>query len=125
MKLHAGALNSDCKLCILMGRINNSYYSTTPASTAGPATPTTATPTATPTGVSSAVSSGKDGRRRHADHSLLLVPMDSAGLKVVRALNVMGFDDAPRTYGDYYNTTTATTTTTTRTTTTTTISQLD
>ena len=124
MKLHAGALNSDCKLCILMGRINNSYYSTTPASTAGPATPTTATPTGTPTGVSSAVSSGKDGRRRHAYHSLLLVPMDSAGLKVVRALNVMGFDDAPRTYGDYYNTTTATTTTATRTTTTT-ISQLD
>jgi acyl-CoA dehydrogenase len=33
--------------------------------------------------------------RRHAQQSMILVPMDSAGITVERALNVYGYDDAP------------------------------
>lgn len=32
---------------------------------------------------------------RHARHSMLLVPMDSPGLRIVRPLQAFGFDDAP------------------------------
>ncbi len=32
---------------------------------------------------------------KHSQHSMILVPMDTAGLQVVRALEAFGFDDAP------------------------------
>ncbi len=32
---------------------------------------------------------------KHARHSMILVPMDTLGLRVVRALDAFGFDDAP------------------------------
>ena len=35
------------------------------------------------------------GGERHQQHSMILVPMDSAGLAVVRTLRVFGYDDAP------------------------------
>ena len=44
-----------------------------------------------------AILMGKTDReaRRHAQQSMILVPMDSAGITVERALNVYGYDDAP------------------------------
>ena len=60
-----GAMSSECKLCILMGKMATS------------------------------TSQGRQ-RGRHEQQSMMLVPMDAAGLRVLRPLSVFGFDDAPR-----------------------------
>jgi len=60
-------MNSECKLCILMGKITGTAAASS----------------------SSSVSS-------HRQQSMILVPMDAAGVKVLRNLSVFGFDDAPR-----------------------------
>jgi len=72
-----GAVNCHCKLCILMGKITHNPTSTTSTTT------------------SSKVH--VRARGAHERQSMILVPMDSDGLRVIRPLNVFGFDDAPRT----------------------------
>lgn len=37
---------------------------------------------------------------RHAQHSVLLVPMRTAGVRIVRPLDVLGFDDAPHGHAE-------------------------
>jgi alkylation response protein AidB-like acyl-CoA dehydrogenase len=42
----------------------------------------------------------KDPREVYQQHSLLLVPMKSAGVRVIRPLTVFGFDDAPGAHAE-------------------------
>lgn len=37
---------------------------------------------------------------RHAQQSMILIPSDTPGLKVVRALNILGYDDAPHGHAE-------------------------
>ncbi|MEY2953961.1 MAG: hypothetical protein RLZZ401_2048 [Pseudomonadota bacterium] len=39
---------------------------------------------------------------RHSQQSMVLVPADAKGIRVVRALNVMGYDDAPHGHVEMY-----------------------
>jgi len=41
------------------------------------------------------VSDDTVSRGRYDQHSLILIPMNTAGVRVLRPLNVFGFDDAP------------------------------
>ena len=36
----------------------------------------------------------------HLRHSIVLVPMDSPGLEIIRPMRVMGFDDAPHGHAE-------------------------
>ena len=39
---------------------------------------------------------------RHSQQSMVLVPADAKGIRIVRALNVMGYDDAPHGHVEMY-----------------------
>ena len=41
------------------------------------------------------VSDDTVSRGRYEQHSVILIPMSTAGVRVLRPLNVFGFDDAP------------------------------
>lgn len=69
-------MDSRCKLCIVMGKVTISGDTLL-------------------TGQGHAVGQGR-GRGRHDEQTMVLVPMDSAGLRIVRSLNLFGYDDAPR-----------------------------
>ena len=62
----SGAAHPNCRICIFMGRVD-----TGDGEAANQALP------------------------RHKRHSMVLVPMDTTGVKVVRPLRALGFDDAP------------------------------
>jgi len=76
----------------------------------GTTTTTTTTADTTTTTTSGHGDSG-DGVALHDRQTMILVPINTAGVRLIRPLSVFGFDDAPR----MYYTTTATTTTSTTT----------
>jgi len=46
--------------------------------------------------VGKTVSDDDRRRGRYDQHSVILIPVSTAGVRVLRPLNVFGFDDAPR-----------------------------
>lgn len=64
----SGAMDTRCKLCILMGKVTNS--------------------------------SSSSNNSAHSSQSMILVPMDAKGVRIVRPLQVFGFDDAPHGHAE-------------------------
>jgi alkylation response protein AidB-like acyl-CoA dehydrogenase/aminoglycoside phosphotransferase (APT) family kinase protein len=43
---------------------------------------------------------GGSGERRHGRHTIVLIPMEAPGVKIVRHMSVFGFDDAPHGHAE-------------------------
>lgn len=41
-----------------------------------------------------------DAKGSHGRHSMIVVPIDTPGVKMVRALKVFGYDDAPHGHAE-------------------------
>ena len=87
----SGAMDPRCTMAIVMGRVVDPHH--TPNPTEG----------ILPTSSSSGAGVGADvgaGGRAHDAQTMLLVPMASKGVTVVRHLSVFGYDDAPHGHAD-------------------------
>ena len=90
----SGAMDPRCKVAIVLGRIIEETYDGNPTSGSGGDNGSSNGSGGKGSG------SSKGGSSRRAQQTMLLVPMDAPGVRIIRPLTVFGYDDAPHGHAE-------------------------